>query len=88
MQLQSPRLKLWFRIKLQKSVIFKSRIHTFQERGGGLGALDGSVGMSSEYFYDFSCIFRTSLFIIVKHRGGGGGAVAPSEIRAWIVILI
>ena len=46
-------------------------------RKGGLGALDGSVSMPSEYLYNFSCILRASLIIIVKNRGGGG-AVAPS----------
>ena len=42
------------------------------------GALAGSVSMpSEEYLHDFSCIFRTSLIVIVKNRGGGS-AVAPS----------
>ena len=69
MQLLSPRLKLWFRLKLRKSVILGPNPHISGKEG--LGALDGSVSMPSEYLYDFSCIFRTSLIIIVKNRGGG-----------------
>ena len=40
-------------------------------KGGGVGALDGSVKIPSEYLDDFSCLLRASLIDIVKNSGGG-----------------
>ena len=34
-----------------------------------MDVLDGSVSMPPEYLYDFSCILRASLIIIVKNSG-------------------